>query len=212
MEVRPWSKLHTFQSTLCMLSADHLNINGLPFPVKYVRKFRSALGGAVTYRCVCACARANAASIDSTPNNHFLWTKTDLSVCIRLFGRPNPVILSVNVATFPPPPQQWNQASSEKVNSRCLMERGSEIIGPIFHKLYHLLRMNYPQPPREYKPWMRANAAIPPSCSPIHSIEVYGKFMGVFFSIFSYYLMKYGVNKKIKIVLHKVSFWADLFS
>ncbi len=43
---------HTFQSALRMLSADHLNIDDAPFPVKCVRKFRSALGGEVTYRRV----------------------------------------------------------------------------------------------------------------------------------------------------------------
>ncbi len=53
MKVRSWSKPHIFQSTLRMLSADHLNIDGSPFPVKCVRKLRSALGGDVMYRCVC---------------------------------------------------------------------------------------------------------------------------------------------------------------
>ncbi len=38
-----------------MLSADHLSIDGPPFPVKCVRKFRSTLGGEVAYRCVCVC-------------------------------------------------------------------------------------------------------------------------------------------------------------
>ncbi len=52
--IRSWSKPHTFQSALCMLSADHLNVDGPPFPVKCVGKFRYALGGEVTYRvCVC---------------------------------------------------------------------------------------------------------------------------------------------------------------
>ncbi len=41
--------------------ADHLNIGGSPFPVKCVRKFRSALGGeaaragACVFVCVCVC-------------------------------------------------------------------------------------------------------------------------------------------------------------
>ncbi len=39
-----------FQSALRMLRADHLNIDGPPFPAKFIRKFRSALGGEVTYR------------------------------------------------------------------------------------------------------------------------------------------------------------------
>ncbi len=42
MKARSWSKPHTFQSALRMLSADHLNIDGRPFPVKCVRKFWSA--------------------------------------------------------------------------------------------------------------------------------------------------------------------------
>ncbi len=58
MKVRSWLKSHIFQSTLHMLSVDHLNIDGPPFPVKCVRKFGSALGGEVTSRCVCACVRA----------------------------------------------------------------------------------------------------------------------------------------------------------
>ncbi len=41
-----------------MLSADHLNIDGPPFPVKCVRKVRSALGGEVAYRGVCVRVRA----------------------------------------------------------------------------------------------------------------------------------------------------------
>ncbi len=43
-----------------MLKADHLNTDGLPFPVKCVRKCRSALGGEVTSICECvgrACVR-----------------------------------------------------------------------------------------------------------------------------------------------------------
>ncbi len=36
-----------------MLSVDHLNIDGLPFPVKCVRKSGSTLGREVTSRCVC---------------------------------------------------------------------------------------------------------------------------------------------------------------
>ncbi len=55
MKVRPWSRPHTFQSALHMLSAGHLNIDCPPFPVKCVRKFGSALGGEVVYRCVCVC-------------------------------------------------------------------------------------------------------------------------------------------------------------
>ncbi len=55
MKVRSWSKPHTFKAALRMLSADHLNIDGPPFPLKCVRKFRSALGGEVTYRCVYVC-------------------------------------------------------------------------------------------------------------------------------------------------------------
>ncbi len=48
MKVRPWSKPHTFQSALCMLSVDPVNIDGPPFLVKCVRKFRSTLGREVT--------------------------------------------------------------------------------------------------------------------------------------------------------------------
>ncbi len=55
MKVRSWSKPYTLQSVLHMLSADHGNIDGPPFPVKCIRKFRSALGGEVAYRCVCVC-------------------------------------------------------------------------------------------------------------------------------------------------------------
>ncbi len=65
MKVCSWSKPNTFQSALRMLSADHLNIDGPPFPAKCVRKFKSALGGEVAYRgrgvcvwvyvCVCVC-------------------------------------------------------------------------------------------------------------------------------------------------------------
>ncbi len=43
-------KTSQFQFALCMLSADHLNIDGPPFPVKCVRKMRSTLGGEVTRR------------------------------------------------------------------------------------------------------------------------------------------------------------------
>ncbi len=50
-EIRSWSKPHTFQSPLHMLSADYLNIDGPPFSVKCVRKFRSTLGGEVTHVC-----------------------------------------------------------------------------------------------------------------------------------------------------------------
>ncbi len=64
MKIRSWSKLHTFQSALRMLSAKHLNIDGPPFPIKFVRIFGSALGGEVTYKGVCvrtrACTRARA--------------------------------------------------------------------------------------------------------------------------------------------------------
>ncbi len=56
MKVRSWSKPHTFQSALRMLSADHLNIDGPLFPVKCVRKFGSALGGEVTSPCISMCA------------------------------------------------------------------------------------------------------------------------------------------------------------
>ncbi len=52
MRVRSWSKPHTFQSALHMLSVDHLNIDGPLFVVKCVTKFGSALGGEVTSRCV----------------------------------------------------------------------------------------------------------------------------------------------------------------
>ncbi len=55
MKLHSWSKPHTFQSALHMLSVDHRNTDGPPFPVKYVRKFRSTLGGEVAYRCVCVC-------------------------------------------------------------------------------------------------------------------------------------------------------------
>ncbi len=50
MKVRSWSKSLTFQSTLHTRSVDHLNIDGLPFLVKCVRKFGSALSGEFTYR------------------------------------------------------------------------------------------------------------------------------------------------------------------
>ncbi len=53
MKVRSWSKPHTFQFAFRMLSADHLNIDGPPLPVKCVRKFRFALGGEVEHRGVC---------------------------------------------------------------------------------------------------------------------------------------------------------------
>ncbi len=53
MKVDFWLKSHTFQYALHMLSVDYLNINDSPFLVKCVRKFKSALGGEVTYRCVC---------------------------------------------------------------------------------------------------------------------------------------------------------------
>ncbi len=55
MKVRSWSKPHTFQSAPRMLSVDHLNIDGLLFPVKCVRKLRSALCGEVVHRSVCVC-------------------------------------------------------------------------------------------------------------------------------------------------------------
>ncbi len=47
-----------------MLSVDHLNIDGPPFPVKYVRKFGSTLGREVTCRmgCVCVCVLTQFAS------------------------------------------------------------------------------------------------------------------------------------------------------
>ncbi len=55
MKICSWSNPHTFHSALRMLSADHLNIDGPPVPVKCVKKFRSALGGEVTHRCACVC-------------------------------------------------------------------------------------------------------------------------------------------------------------
>ncbi len=58
LKVHSWSKPHTFRSTLHMWSVDHLNIDGPLFPVKCVRKFRSALGGEVTHRSACVCARS----------------------------------------------------------------------------------------------------------------------------------------------------------
>ncbi len=60
MKVRSWLKSHTFQSALHMLNVDHLNIDGPPFPVKCVRKFRSALGEEVTSRYACVCSRVRA--------------------------------------------------------------------------------------------------------------------------------------------------------
>ncbi len=59
MKARSWSKPHTIQSACRMLSADHLNIDGPPFPVKCARKFRSALDGEVTYRYVCVCVNTH---------------------------------------------------------------------------------------------------------------------------------------------------------
>ncbi len=53
MKVRSWLKSHTFQDALRMVSVDHLNIDGTPFPVKCIRKFGSTLGREVTYRGVC---------------------------------------------------------------------------------------------------------------------------------------------------------------
>ncbi len=50
MKLRFWSKPRTFQSALCMQSADHLNIDGSPFPVKCVGKFSSVFGEEVTHR------------------------------------------------------------------------------------------------------------------------------------------------------------------
>ncbi len=61
MKVRSWLKPHTFQSAFHMLSADHWNIDGPPFPVK-LRKFRSALGGEVAYRCVRVCVLTQCAN------------------------------------------------------------------------------------------------------------------------------------------------------
>ncbi len=72
MKVRSWSKPYTSQSTLHMLSADHLNIDGPPFPVKCVRKFKSALGEEVAYRCVCVGARAHACFTNSTHQHIYL--------------------------------------------------------------------------------------------------------------------------------------------
>ncbi len=45
-------------SALHLRSVYHLNIDGPPFSVKCLRKSGSALGGEVTYRCVCVCMRA----------------------------------------------------------------------------------------------------------------------------------------------------------
>ncbi len=53
MKVCSWSKSHTFQSAFHMLNVEHLNTDGPLFPVKCVGKFRSTLGGEVTYKCVC---------------------------------------------------------------------------------------------------------------------------------------------------------------
>ncbi len=38
MNAHSWSKPRIIQSALRVLHADHININSLPFPVKYVRK------------------------------------------------------------------------------------------------------------------------------------------------------------------------------
>ncbi len=50
MKVRSRLKSHTFQSALHIQSVDHLNIDGPPFLVMYVKKFGSARDGEVTYR------------------------------------------------------------------------------------------------------------------------------------------------------------------
>ncbi len=55
MKVRSWSKPHTFQYALHMLTIDHLNIDSLLFSANYVRKLGFALGGEVTSMCVCVC-------------------------------------------------------------------------------------------------------------------------------------------------------------
>ncbi len=52
------TKPHTFRSALRMLSDDHLNIDGSLFLVKCVRKFKSALGGEVTYMRAYVCMPA----------------------------------------------------------------------------------------------------------------------------------------------------------
>ncbi len=79
-ESSPWSKPHTFQSALRMLCSDHLNIDGPPFPVKCVRKFRSAFSGEVTYRCVCTPEfyLVSRTGLNSIPKTWFLyaWTYT----------------------------------------------------------------------------------------------------------------------------------------
>ncbi len=55
MKIRSWSKPHTVQYTLHMLSVDHLNTDRLPLSVKCKKKFASALDREVTYRDVCVC-------------------------------------------------------------------------------------------------------------------------------------------------------------
>ncbi len=60
-----------------MLIADHLNIDGPPFPVKCVRKFRSTLGEEVTYRGVFMCMSRNVSM------------NTTMSVAIRSSLRPS---------------------------------------------------------------------------------------------------------------------------
>ncbi len=71
MKVHSWSKHHTFQSVLHMLSANHLNIDGPPFPVKCVRKFGSALGGEV----VCVCVRVCVCT-------YMMWMCQERTLCI----------------------------------------------------------------------------------------------------------------------------------
>ncbi len=78
MKVLSWSKPHTFQSALRMLSADHLNIDGPPFPVKRVRKFGSVLGGKVTYRSISLLAKYDS---ESTQRHSFL--QQDVFACMQ---------------------------------------------------------------------------------------------------------------------------------
>ncbi len=65
-----------------MLSADHLDNDGQSFPIKCMRKFRSALGGEVTYRGVCVFYRLyfECVHIETTDNIDFC---TESAVCIN---------------------------------------------------------------------------------------------------------------------------------
>ncbi len=113
MKVHSWSKPHTFQFALRMLSADHLNIDGPLFPVKCVRKFRSALCGEVTYRGVqvCVLTRQNKSgccafsvhvkSILPTESGH---TRCQLLVLIS-------VLNSSSLKTQELPPKLWSSLS-----------------------------------------------------------------------------------------------------